>query len=685
MNYRAEIDGLRAIAVVPVILYHAEILIFGRDWFEGGFIGVDIFFVISGYLIIRIILTELEKTNKFSLIKFYERRARRILPMLLVIIAVSIPVAWQILLPSALVDFAKSALSAIGFGSNFFFYYSATEYGAESALLKPLLHTWSLSVEEQFYIFAPIIILVIWKFSRLSLLTIFIGALLLSIQFADVMANRNPQLNFFSPFTRFWELLIGASLAFTELKYGRVKNLIIKQTLPIFGLFLIAHGILFFDSNTPNPSFQTLIPVLGVALIIAFCSTDDLVGKLLSFKPIVGVGLISYSAYLWHFPIMAFARNQNDSPTVFDQLGWISLTFILSIISFYVVERPFRKKKVIGTKIFFWTISIFVSFLLIILTLISLNQAEKYRTHKQANIFSFVNDPWNTLKKKDGTICYEIQKEFCKFNKSGETSVFLIGDSTTAAFQSALKKELKNSEYSLTIMTSGACPFLIGPDKIKSNKIPDKRCRSNYQFHRLETILKDPKDKIVILAGALPLYFNLSYFDNPSVETKDNKYDRFFTVPGISKDTNIKALYEMNNREEYKKKVIRVYKKTIQLLLDNNIKVILVRPFPEPGFMVSRFLKSKLNFTNGNENKILHQSSLLTRYDINLYYKRNSFVDEILNDLNNDNLVDLDFADNFCDKHHCFTHNENELLFIDKMHQSEKISEKIAKRIKKNF
>ena len=146
MHYRAEIDGLRAIAVVSVILYHAQFVIFGRDWFEGGFIGVDIFFVISGYLITRIILTELEEKSQFNFGKFYERRARRILPMLLLVITVCMPVAWQKLLPLDLLDFAKSALSAIGFGSNFFFYYSTTEYGADSALLKPLLHTWSLGV-----------------------------------------------------------------------------------------------------------------------------------------------------------------------------------------------------------------------------------------------------------------------------------------------------------------------------------------------------------------------------------------------------------------------------------------------------------------------------------------------------------------------------------------------------------
>ena len=223
LNYRSEIDGLRAIAVVSVILYHAKIFIFGRDWFEGGFIGVDIFFVISGYLITRIILTELVQSNSFSFIKFYERRARRILPMLFIVIGVCIPIAWQKILPLDLIDFAKSALSAIGFGSNFFFYLSTTEYGADSALLKPLLHTWSLGVEEQFYIIIPVIIFLIWKFARTSLLTLLIGMLILSIQFADFMGVRNSELNFFLPFSRFWELLVGSVLAFIELRYGRTK------------------------------------------------------------------------------------------------------------------------------------------------------------------------------------------------------------------------------------------------------------------------------------------------------------------------------------------------------------------------------------------------------------------------------------------------------------------------------
>ena len=157
LTYRPEIDGLRAIAVGAVILYHTQINILGHQPFKGGFIGVDIFFVISGYLITSIILKELITTGKFSFKHFYERRIRRILPALLFVMLVSLPFAWMYLLPSSFVDYSKSILYSLGFSSNFYFHYSEQQYGAESGLLKPFLHTWSLSVEEQYYILFPIV------------------------------------------------------------------------------------------------------------------------------------------------------------------------------------------------------------------------------------------------------------------------------------------------------------------------------------------------------------------------------------------------------------------------------------------------------------------------------------------------------------------------------------------------
>ena len=159
IKYRPEIDGLRAIAVLGVLFYHADLSILGSKPFKGGFIGVDIFFVISGYLITSLILKELEVEKKFSFIKFYERRSRRILPVLFFIILFFLPLAWMYMLPPAFVDFAKSILYSIGFGSNFYFHYSGLEYGGIEAMYKPFLHTWSLSVEEQYYIIFPVFLL----------------------------------------------------------------------------------------------------------------------------------------------------------------------------------------------------------------------------------------------------------------------------------------------------------------------------------------------------------------------------------------------------------------------------------------------------------------------------------------------------------------------------------------------
>jgi peptidoglycan/LPS O-acetylase OafA/YrhL len=309
LTYRPEIDGLRAIAVGAVILYHAQITIFGYQPFKGGFIGVDIFFVISGYLITSIILKELVTTGSFSFKHFYERRVRRILPALLFVMLVSLPFAWMYLLPSSFIDFSKSILYSLGFSSNFYFHYSGQQYGAESGLLKPFLHTWSLSVEEQFYILFPIVLLITFKYFRKYLIHILILGFVISLGLADWGSRNHPSFNFYVLPTRGWELLAGSILAYFEINNGhRSKNKTFNLILPTIGLLLIGHSILFFNDEMFHPSFYTLSPIIGVCLMIWFSNKDELITKILSTKLFVGIGLISYSLYLWHYPIFAFAR-----------------------------------------------------------------------------------------------------------------------------------------------------------------------------------------------------------------------------------------------------------------------------------------------------------------------------------------------------------------------------------------
>ena len=220
IKYRPEIDGLRAIAVGAVIIYHAKLSIFGFKLFSGGFIGVDIFFVISGYLITTIILKELVTTGSFSFKYFYERRIRRILPALLFVMLVSLPFAWMYLLPSSFIDFSKSILYSLGFSSNFYFHYSGQQYGAESGLLKPFLHTWSLSVEEQYYILFPIVLLVTFKYLRKYLIHILILGFVISLGLAEWTSRNYPSISFYLLHTRMWELLSGSILAYFEISKG---------------------------------------------------------------------------------------------------------------------------------------------------------------------------------------------------------------------------------------------------------------------------------------------------------------------------------------------------------------------------------------------------------------------------------------------------------------------------------
>jgi peptidoglycan/LPS O-acetylase OafA/YrhL len=363
-SYRPEIDGLRAIAVGAVILYHAQITIFGYQPFKGGFIGVDIFFVISGYLITSIILQELVTTGSFSFKYFYERRIRRILPVLLFVILASLPIAWMYLFPNILVDFSKSILYSIGFSSNFYFYYSGLEYSVDG-LQHPFLHTWSLSVEEQYYILFPIILLITFKYFRKYLIHILIFGFIVSLGLAEWSSRNYPSASFYFLPTRMWELLAGSILAYFEIKKGnRSQNKGFNLILPFAGLILILHSILFFNDEMFHPSFYTLSPIIGVCLIIWSSQKDELFTKIFSTKLFVGIGLISYSLYLWHYPIFVFAAKLDISDgNIFKKLLIGVFVLILSIVSYYFIEKPFREKKIKFKKIF---IFLFLKFLLIL-------------------------------------------------------------------------------------------------------------------------------------------------------------------------------------------------------------------------------------------------------------------------------------------------------------------------------
>lgn len=340
MKYRREIDGLRAIAVLPVIFFHA-----GFSAFAGGFVGVDIFFVISGYLITTIIINEIEE-KRYSTVQFYERRARRILPALFFVMFLTVPLAWLWLLPHEMRDFAQSLIGVTTFSSNILFW-KETGYFETSAETKPLLHTWSLAVEEQFYILFPPLLAAVWKLGgRWAAITI--SALFcVSLGVAEIGSAKAPAAAFYLLPARIWELLIGTFAAIAI--RNRSASIPQKSTAEIgsmIGMTLIAGSIFLFDKSTPFPSAYALLPTVGALLVILFTNPNTLVGKILGHRVLVGIGLISYSAYLWHQPIFAFARiapTQKVGQPTFAALSL--LTFVLAYFSWKFIESPFRNKK----------------------------------------------------------------------------------------------------------------------------------------------------------------------------------------------------------------------------------------------------------------------------------------------------------------------------------------------------
>ena len=335
MSYRPEIDGLRAISVVAVILFHA-----GLPWLPGGYVGVDVFFVISGFLIAGIIHDDLVN-DRFSVIRFYERRARRILPALYLVLACTTVAAFFILYPSQFKEFSRSLAAVVLFLSNVHFWEAVSGYFGATTELEPLLHTWSLAVEEQFYFILPWLLILMSKSLRhlvLPLLGILFG---LSLALSIWGARNEPDVNFYFTFSRFWELLAGSMLAIFLYR----KELHGNNALSLAGLGLLLASFVVYDSTIPFPSEYTLMPILGTVLILAFARPGTLVASLLSLPWMVGIGLVSYSAYLWHQPLFAFARVlELGSPSVALMTTLTLTSFGLAYLSWRFVEQPFRSR-----------------------------------------------------------------------------------------------------------------------------------------------------------------------------------------------------------------------------------------------------------------------------------------------------------------------------------------------------
>lgn len=455
MQYRPEIDGLRALAVLPVVLYHA-----GFSWMVGGYIGVDIFFVISGYLITSIIINEINK-DKFSLVNFYERRARRILPALFFMLIISIPFGWLLLPPDSFNSYGQGLVSVAVFASNIFFWLTSGYFETASEF-KPLIHTWSLAVEEQYYIFYPLILLGLFKFGLKKIVTVLIIIFALSLGFAQWQSEMNPNLNFFMIFSRAWELLLGCFVAIYLNNFSYIPSRITNNFLSILGFALIGFSLLTFTDATPFPSFYALIPTIGTSLLILSAIKGTLIHKILSIKPIVFMGLISYSTYLWHQPILAFARGfyMNDIPLFLVIIICIS-SFFIGFISWKFIEAPFRDRSIIQRK----TIFKYTFFGIILFSVIGLiiDKKDGFPARSQ-----FSDELLSSFERPDLSGCFGLNLNHnadswgCYLGDEKPSIDFILfGDSHAGSYRNIIDEIGKNMGLKIFFTGSSGCPPIL--------------------------------------------------------------------------------------------------------------------------------------------------------------------------------------------------------------------------------
>ena len=631
--YRKEIDGLRSIAVLGVLIYHVEFFLNDQKIFSGGFFGVDIFFVISGYLISKLIINELSIENKFNFRKFYFRRAKRILPALYLMIFVSFIFGWFYLTPKSFLEYSNSITSSVFFFSNYFFFFQGLEYNSESSFLKPLLHTWSLSVEEQFYIFFPVLLILSYKFKKSLYLILSLVIIFFLISFLTSIYNTS--FSFYSSTSRFWELLAGTLVVFIEKKEIKFS---FNKKLSNLGIILIFLSYLLLDNQILHPSYFTLLPVIGTCLIILFINKDQFIYKILTSSIFTKIGLWSYSLYLWHYPIFAFARNRGKSLSDFDKLELILLTFVLSILSFYLFEKPIRKLTYARAKIFLTLLSMF-TILLIAINFFSIKtNGFDDRVHVVLKSLAREN-LWEKMKDEKG-MCFDRHNEFCNFNNSSDNSIVLVGDSHAEVISYNLYEQI-NGKYNFISMNRSDCIYLPNVKKTKLNsEIEYKNCSIQSKLE-IENILNNIKNSYIVIVGNYKKHFQKKL------------------------DWNYEVLDSISLSESFEKSLYRLMNNK------NNNKVILVYPIPSLPYDITKKIMNEVPKSSFNASIYLEKNPYMTNYEI--HKNLNKEVVKIFDNLNHKNLIKV-FPDKvFCDKDvlmKCFAHKGSKIYYSDNNHLS---------------
>ena len=614
ITFRQDINGLRAIAVLAVVFYHAEL-----ELFKGGWLGVDVFFVISGYLISNIIISELNE-GTFSFKNFYLRRVKRILPALFSTLLLTIPLAYFYLTPKVLQEYIDSLIASVFFYANYHFM-NLDFYVAESTKLMPLLHTWSLAIEEQYYLLFPLLAFLVYKYFK-KYFTFFIGFIIVGSLYLNTLSQSSDK--FYRLEFRIWELLLGVLIMILS------NNLKIKH-LEKIGLPLMLFPIVYFGDSWINDVEPKLIALIGIALIIFSNTESSILTKVLSYKLISIIGLSSYSIYLLHQPIFAFFNINKQSQIsnyltnqldvkLYEKLYLLIGTLIFGFFSYHFIEKYFLKNNKFKTLFFIFVLTLTAPLLV--------NEIVR-------DEFNF-NDTYEyNFNSEDGELCLDKEiNNLCKLDSGASNTIYLIGDSSLATISKTLfdRYSVLNN-FNFIDVTGRGCLFLF------EVIVDDKYC-GNFNKIELDNFVSEINNSIIIYSARLPYYESRKEFD------LENKGKEVVFYPD-----NI----EINFKEE-------IYK-TINALIKNNNQIILIYPTPEFPFNVPRVFNnvySRKDFT-------------YIGYPEHYWNSRKEVAYKIYNNLSQENIFRIFPDEIFCDsfvKNECVGTTSEQLFFIDGDHLS---------------
>jgi len=646
MTYRPDIDGLRALAVVPVIFFHS-----GLSTFPGGYVGVDVFFVISGYLITSILLEDVE-SGRFSILSFYERRVRRIFPALFVVLAGSAGAALYVMFASELYEFANSLIAAAFFYSNYFFMFDAGYFAAPSET-KPLLHIWSLAVEEQFYIVFPLYLLVVMRLPRYQAVAITALFLIMSLAYSVNLVDRAPGDAFFSAPSRFWELLAGATLAMSPTAWR--LSVPIANALTLAGLGLILYAILAFSDNTPFPGLAAIAPVAGTALIIiAGAKRRNLVATVLSVAPVRFIGLISYSLYLWHWPVLVFYKLWKISPPTSGEIMLLwCVTAGLSYLTWKYVETPFRRRQRLPDRKRILAAGIAAMLVTGAAAQLAMNGnglPNRFPDHLQPILDAASDTPASDACQNVDTAA-GTALTVCDIGNTQETDIEFVfwGDSHGLAMLPAVHRSAVDSQNRGVFVGRGGCPPILG---VRQAQQDASSCPDLAEAF-IAYLSEHPEIRQVIIAARWSIYAMGERYrgeDGTTVYIRDAATDEV-------------SLQE--NRAVFR----RAIERTLSTLESMGKRVVLVAQVPETEFDLPRAAARKAILDRGVE----------LRPFVAHYRQRNEFVTDIFSDAGARYGIRVARPqDLLCGQIHCRVMHNGIPIYSDSSHLTATFSETLA-------